>query len=376
MIPSFFKFKSGDYTSYKITKGFIVAFLLSSFIYLEYFGLQNKLINTIFILLAYYLLITIDKKSLFFAGFFTGLLWFWWIGYSFIYYDLVYLIPFIVLFFGVAHGVFFWFTAIIDKVVMRIIMLYLLTFFEPFGFNWFKLDLPLINTYFNTYESNIKEANLKIYMPSYNIAQDKKWDKQFVREVVETNLANIDDAIKNGYDIVILPETAFPLPLNKEYELLEILKEKSNHISIITGALSVEGDNYLNSTYLFENSIFKIANKVVLVPFGEEIPLPKFLVTFINDTFFDGASDYAKASAPTTFTIKGIKFRNAVCYEATTDAIYQNLDTPYVIATSNNAWFTPSTEPTLQKLLLRYYAKKYHTLIYHATNSSPNMVVK
>ncbi|MDD2699098.1 MAG: apolipoprotein N-acyltransferase [Arcobacteraceae bacterium] len=376
MIPSFFKFKSGDYTSYKITKGFIVAFLLSSFIYLEYFGLQNKLINTIFILLAYYLLITIDKKSLFFAGFFTGLLWFWWIGYSFIYYDLVYLIPFIVLFFGVAHGVFFWFTAIIDKVVMRIIMLYLLTFFEPFGFNWFKLDLPLINTYFNTYESNIKEANLKIYMPSYNIAQDKKWDKQFVSEVVETNLANIDDAIKNGYDIVILPETAFPLPLNKEYELLEILKEKSNHISIITGALSVEGDNYLNSTYLFENSIFKIANKVVLVPFGEEIPLPKFLVTFINDTFFDGASDYAKASAPTTFTIKGIKFRNAVCYEATTDAIYQNLDTPYVIATSNNAWFTPSTEPTLQKLLLRYYAKKYHTLIYHATNSSPNMVVK
>ncbi len=376
MIPSMFKFKSEDYTSYIIIKGFIVAFLLSSFIYLEYFGYESKFLNTIFILTAYYLLVTIDKKSLFFAGFFTGLLWFWWIGYSFIYYDLVYLIPFIVLFFGVAHGVFFWFTAIFDRVLVRIVMLYLLTFFEPFGFNWFKLDLPLINTYFNTYESNIKEPNLKITMPPYNIAQDKKWDKTFVTEVVATNLANIDDAIKNGYDLVILPETAFPLPLNKEDELLEILKEKSNHISIVTGALSVEKDNYLNSTYMFENGTFKIANKVVLVPFGEEIPLPKFLVTFINDTFFDGASDYSKASEPTTFTIKGVKFRNAVCYEATTDAIYQNLDTSYVIATSNNAWFTPSTEPTLQKLLLRYYAKKYHTLIYHSTNKSQNMVVR
>ena len=112
------------------------------------------------------------------------------------------------------------------------------------------------------------------------------------------------------------------------------------------------------------------------MPFGEEIPFPKFLTDFINDTFFDGASDYSKATEPTTFTIKNIKFRNTICYEATTDDVYQNLDTHFVIATSNNAWFTPSTQPTLQKLLLRYYAKKYNLIIYHATNSSQNMIVK
>ncbi len=376
MIPSMFKFKSEDYTSYIIIKGFIVALLLSSFIYFEYFEITSKFINTLFVLIAYYLLITIDRKSLFFAGFFTGLLWFWWIGYSFIYYDLVYLIPFIVLFFGLAHGLFFWFTAIIDKVLIRIVMLYLLTFFEPFGFNWFKLDLPLINTYFNNYESKLQEPNLKIFMPPYSIPQDKKWDKHFVTEVVNTNLENIDNAIKQQYDLVILPETAFPLPLNNQPELIELLKEKSQKIAIVTGALSQKENEYLNSTYHFEDGNYTIANKVVLVPFGEEIPLPKFMVDFINDTFFDGASDYSKASEPTTFTIKGVKFRNAICYEATTDAVYQNLDTPYVIATSNNAWFTPSTEPTLQKLLLRYYAKKYHALIYHSTNRSQNMIVK
>jgi len=376
MIPFSSKFKLADYTSYKITKGFIVAFLLSLFIYLEYFGFESKFINTIFVLIAYYLLVTIDKKSLFFAGFFTGLFWFWWIGYSFIYYDLVYLIPFIVLFFAVAHGVFFWFTAIIDKVLVRIVILYLLTFFEPFGFNWFKLDLPLINTYFNTYESNLSMPNLKINMPSYNIPQDRKWDTRFVNEMIEINLKNIDNAIAKGDDVVILPETAFPLALNTEEKILEILKEKSKQISIVTGAISQNNNEYLNSTYLFENGSYTIANKVVLVPFGEEIPLPKFMVNFINDTFFDGASDYSKASNPTTFTIKGVKFRNAICYEATTDDIYQNLDTPFVIASSNNAWFTPSTQPTLQKLLLRYYAKKYGLVIYHATNKSQNMIVK
>ncbi len=376
MIPFFSKFKFEDYTSYKITKGFMVAFLLSSFIYLEYFGLESRFINTIFILIAYYLLVTIDKKSLFFAGFFTGLLWFWWIGYSLIYYDLAYLIPFVVLFFGVAHGVFFWFTAIIDKALVRIVMLYFLTFFEPFGFNWFKLDLPLINTYFNTYESNTTEPNLKINIPSYNIPQDRKWDTRFVNEMIEINLKNIDNAIAKGDDVVILPETAFPFVLNNEKEILEILKEKSKNISIVTGTISQNKNQILNSTYFFENGTYQVANKVVLVPFGEAIPFPKFIANFINDTFFNGASDYSKASEPTTFTIKNVKFRNAICFEATTDEIYQNLDTHFVIASSNNAWFTPSTEPTLQKLLLRYYAKKYNLIIYHATNSSPNMVVR
>lgn len=375
MIPLLSNFKRGDYTYNKITKGFMVAFLFSSFIYLEYFGLTTKPLNTLLVLVAYYLIVTIDKRSLFFAGFFTGILWFWWVGYSFIYYNLPYLIPFVVLFFGLGYGIFFWLTAIIDRIYFRIVLFFLLTFFAPFGFNWFKPDLPLINTYFNTYESNLSMPNLKINMPSYNIPQDRKWDTRFVNEMIEINLKNIDNAIAKGDDVVILPETAFPMALNTEEEILEILKEKSKQISIVTGAISQNKNEYLNSTYLFENGTYTVANKVVLVPFGEEIPLPKFLTDFINDTFFDGASDYSKALAPTTFTIKNIKFRNAICFEATTDEIYQNLDTPFVIATSNNAWFTPSIEPTLQKLLLRYYAKKYNLIIYHSTNKSDNMII-
>ena len=37
-----------------------------------------------------------------------------------------------------------------------------------------------------------------------------------------------------------------------------------------------------------------------------------------------------------------------------------------MIVISNNAWFTPSIEPILQKQLLRYYAKKYGISIYHS----------
>jgi len=47
-----------------------------------------------------------------------------------------------------------------------------------------------------------------------------------------------------------------------------------------------------------------------------------------------------------------------------------------MIVLSNNGWFTPSTEPTLQKLLLQYYSKKYGTTIYHSVNMSPSYVVR
>ena len=73
--------------------------------------------------------------------------------------------------------------------------------------------------------------------------------------------------------------------------------------------------------------------------------------------------------------IKGTKFRNAICWEATCPEIYEG-DVNYVIAISNNAWFAPSIEPTLQKLLIRYYAQKNSVTIYHATNGSESCVIK
>lgn len=114
---------------------------------------------------------------------------------------------------------------------------------------------------------------------------------------------------------------------------------------------------------------------MVLVPFGEYIPLPKFAQKMINEYFFAGQADFVEAKEPTDFMIDGVKFRNAICYEATCQEIY-NGDVNYVIAISNNAWFEPSIEPTLQKLLMRYYARKNGATIYHAANYKGSGVIR
>jgi apolipoprotein N-acyltransferase len=408
-----FLVKRDNFNKNLIIKGLITAILLSAFIYLSYFNIEYRFINTILGLLGIYFLLSIPKKAMFFAGFTTGILWCYWMAVSLKYYDLIYLTPILLIAIGIIYGIIFSLFTLYDKIYFRLIAIFAFTFFAPFGFNWMKFELLFIDSYLGTSKVDfalilislfmivklkrmkilsilpllfafsfqngiyIDNPNAKISMPQLDVKQNLKWERDYQATVFKKNFEHIDTAIYNKKDLVILPETAFPSVLNKSEELLAILKNKSYKIDIIVGSLYLENNQFFNATYYISNGDIQIAKKLVLVPFGEEIPLPKFFVDLINDIFYNGAQDYSKAKTPTDFNIKGQKFRNAICYEATTDKIFKNLgDVKYMIVTSNNAWFTPSIEPTLQKVLLRYYSKKYNITIFHVVNGSPNFIFR
>jgi apolipoprotein N-acyltransferase len=392
--------------------GLLAALLFSAFIYLDEFGFTIKLANTLLGIAAIASLLYIPRRSVLIAGFFIGLFWFYWIAYSFKYQGVGYMEPFITLGFGIIYLLFFAPLALTNKPYIRALLLFGLSFVAPFGWNWLKPELLFVESYIGIYKYQFaivlaalslpalihdkkyrfaplvlliaalnfgyppqKDAPLKIKLVQTHIPQEKKWTREQLYPTVSLIFSEIQKATREGYDVVVLPESVFPLFLNKEPRLIATLKKASHKIVIVTGALLLEDGKHYNVAYKFENGNYTIAKKLVLVPFGEYIPLPKFARKFINDTFFSGASDFVTAKAPTDFIIKGVKFRNAICYEATTDAIYEN-HPKYVIAISNNAWFTPSIEPTLQNLLLRYFARKYGVTIYHATNDRGTGIIK
>ncbi len=173
---------------------------------------------------------------------------------------------------------------------------------------------------------------------------------------------------------MVLPESAFPLFLDRSQILLSELKQKSHQIAIITGALGASDNKLYNSTYIFNKGEVKRLDKLILVPFGEEIPLPNFIKNPINNIFFDSAVDYSKANGVSDYEIDGVKIRNAICYEATKDELFK--DNPkFMIAISNNAWFSPSTQPNLQSKILKLKAFKHKTTIYHSINGSPSQMI-
>ena len=392
--------------------GLLTALFFSAFIYLEYFELTNKLLNTLLAIISLALFLTIPKKSILVAGFSIGILWFYWIGYSFEYQGVGYMTPIITVAFGFIYLLFFLPLYFTDKPYIRAILLFGLSFIEPFDWNWLQIELIFVESYigvfkyqlflvllalslpsfitvkkykylplllillaFNFSPSNQEEAPLKIKLIATDIKQEVKWTRNAYKPTLNMIFSKINTAIEEKYELVVFPESVFPLYMNHNPQLIEKLLLLSKDISIVVGTLLREDNHNYNVTYLFENGEYKIAKKLVLVPFGEYIPLPKFARKIINETFFKGASDFVTAKEPTDFIIKGIKFRNAICYEATCQEIYEG-DVKFVIASSNNAWFTPSIEPTLQNLLLKYYARKNGVTIYHSANYKGSGIIR
>lgn len=410
------------FSTFELTRGFVIALLSSAFIYLDYWDLSHPILTTLFGLTALYLLLQEEQKTWFFSGFFIGLFWFWWISMSFKHYNMIWAIPIGLMVIALSYGILFWLIAWISEKIssliptpysllpltLKAIGLLVLSYIHPFGFDWFKPELMFVESYLG-----IEKWQFSIILISITLAI---WKKQFLYlflvllayqpttiatstipgtiQIVTTHTSvedkwkaslqpaqfdalfkTIDQAIDANKTLVILPESVFPVFLNRSQELINKLQEKAKQISIVTGGLYWDGKTPRNSTYIFTKDHIQVANKVVLVPFGESNPLPDFLSDWVNKVFYDGAIDYKASKDVIDYQIDENIYRNAICFEATSEKLYEGKPKNMIVL-SNNGWFTPSIEPTQQKLLLQYYSKKYGTTIYHAVNMSESYVIR
>ena len=429
------------FSTFEITRGFVIALLSSAFIYLDYWGLSHPLLTTLFGLTSLYLLLQEEQKTWFFSGFFIGFFWFWWISMSFKHYNMIWAIPIGLMLISFTYGILFWLLAWLSEkieshlntlrvgrihppkhnssskpkvgkptlraLIIKALGLLVLSYIHPFGFDWFKPELMFVESYLgiekwqfaliliaislsiwkrqflylflvilayqptNTTPSTIPST---IQIVTTHTSVKDKWKASLQPAQFDALFKTIAQAIDANKTLVILPESVFPVFVNRSQELIDKLQERAKQISIVTGGLYWDGNTPRNSTYIFTNGEIKVANKVVLVPFGESNPLPDFLSDWVNKIFYDGAVDYKASKDVIDYEIDENTYRNAICFEATSEKLYEGKPKNMIVL-SNNGWFAPSIEPTQQKLLLQYYSKKYGTTIYHAVNMSESYVI-
>jgi len=241
------------FTRIYIIKAFVIALLLSAFIYLDYFELTLLILNSLLAFVGFYLLLGENRVVWFWSGLFIGLLWFYWISFSFVYYDLSFLIPFII--FGVAfvYGVLFWLIGRFGSTIyLQAPLLFGVSFIDPFGFNWLKLEVVFIDTYFSTthlafglflsgitllkalpkrfkllslipllgalYHTTPAVILPKIdsVIPSMHIPQSQRWDAKYQQEAIDLNFTLIEQAIAQHKELIIFPtRVLFRLYLNR-----------------------------------------------------------------------------------------------------------------------------------------------------------------
>jgi apolipoprotein N-acyltransferase len=409
------------FSTFELTRALLIALLSSAFIYLNYWGFSHPLLNTILGVTTLYLLLQEEKKVWFLSGAFIGFFWFWWIALSLQHYGMVWAVPMVIIIIMLTYGTLFWLLAWISEkitsfvpisdtllpLILKAIGLLVLSYIHPFSFDWLKPELMFVESYLGiekwqfsiilgaivlsiwkqqlwyllliifaytaTLSTPIKSEE-DIRLITTHITVQDKWNETLHPEQFKHIFKQIDQAIEDQKSLIILPESVFPIFLNRS-KLLDKLQEKAKYISIVTGGLYWDGKTPRNSTYIFTDNKISVANKVLLVPFGESNPLPDFLSNWVNKIFYDGAVDYVASPNVVDYKIDGEIYRNAICFEATSERLYEG-EPKNMIVLSNNGWFTPSIEPTLQKLLLQYYNRKYGTTIYHSVNMSESYVVR
>jgi len=98
----------GYFSTSTLTAGLASAVSGSFFIYSAWLGLSCATLEMVFGVLFLASLLYFDRRVWFWSGFFTGVLWFWWIAMSFRYYGMSWAMPFVIVAVGAVYGALFW----------------------------------------------------------------------------------------------------------------------------------------------------------------------------------------------------------------------------------------------------------------------------
>ena len=188
-----------------------------------------------------------------------------------------------------------------------------------------------------------------------NIEQDQKWNPAFQKYVMDTYSALSKEAAGRSPDLIIWPETAVPFIFGEDKENTEqlIRFEKTLNTYMLFGSVlekktSSEQISLTNSVLLLdkEGKIIYQYDKIHLVPFGEYVPLRRFL--FFVDKLVAGIGDYVPGDQYIKAETPFGSFAPMVCYEIIFPGLvrkFYSKNGDFIVTVTNDAWFGKTAGP-------------------------------
>ena len=218
---------------------------------------------------------------------------------------------------------------------------------------------------------------LKATILQAGVSQDKKWDRDQLRPIMEFYHSATLSAADS--DIVLWPEVAIPA-VNDQVESFIARVEsdaRSNGQTVLFGILersferSEEGRIY-NSVMLVGSDERQSYRKRHLVPFGEYFPVPAAVREWMKMQNLPYA-DLAKGDdvQPLLTAADGTRFGVAICYEDAYGAeqLYAFPDAGILINVSNDAWFGDSIAPHQHLEIARMRSLEFGRPALRSTNT-------
>jgi len=232
-------------------------------------------------------------------------------------------------------------------------------------------------------ESSKKSIKVALVQP--NIPQEQKWDRRYFSKIIDILYEQSENHWNS--DLLVWPEGAIPAYQHQVVDILSDLNQKAteSQTDLLLG-LPV----YFREKKISYSALVSLGNspqsyhKQVLVPFGEYVPLGKYLrgvIEFLNLPM----SSFSPATAEqAVMDFKDYQVIPAICYEITyPDIVYQlatNADEfsgkPKLLVTvSNDAWFGDSLGPYQHMQMARMRALELGIPLVRSTNDGITGVV-
>lgn len=199
----------------------------------------------------------------------------------------------------------------------------------------------------------LEENVLSVALVQGNIKQDLKWNPQTAYDNLEKHLLMTQKATEQGAELVIWPETAYPYTIDlseSEKFILDENKLISEESTILFGAVSEDPTEELkihNSAFLYSKSQQGLSSpyhKRHLVPFGEYVPLKKFLVFAKKLT--QAVGDFTAGNSGSLLNFSNFKLGVLICYEDIFPALARQTvlgGADWLVNITNDAWYGTSS---------------------------------
>lgn len=240
------------------------------------------------------------------------------------------------------------------------------------------LVLLLASIWFGAYTLNkiewtqSSDPTYRVAIVQGNIPQNLRWDPRQVEFILSTyfNLFKKHPEV----DLMVWPEGAIPLALPHSapyFGQIAQIAQKEN-MGLISG-VPQKAENHPG----YYNAIIGVGQatglyqKQRLVPFGEYVPLEKWLRGLIE--FFDlpmsnfiPGPEYQK-----NLTSHGFKIAPLICYEIAYPILVQKLSkhSDFILTISNDTWFGDSIGPKQHLQIAQFRAREMGRPVIRATNT-------
>lgn len=213
-----------------------------------------------------------------------------------------------------------------------------------------------------------------------NIEQNLKWDRNlkfnnFMRHIEISQKESLDNT-----DLLIWPETALPFPVGfnpqMDREVRSLMND--NHFALASGGLRLvydyftqKIDDVYNSIFIFTKDESYSYDKHHLVPFGEYVPLQKYLPFVQKIT--NGSDGFASGVGARTVNIDNpeLKISPLVCYEVIFpyNIVEEGTRPDLLLNLTNDAWFQTSSGPFQHLNMSRMRSVEYGIAMARAANT-------